>query len=282
MKAPEKIEMMVSSMMMDHKPDKEEWGALNASFENITLEPLDMTEVICSGRSYTAIHNGRRGKENWLRCQYVSVDLEKHADAALDAVEDNPFFATYGYLSYTTMSHTPEAPRSRALFILPRCIDNVEAWHYGARAITAMFGEAADKASSDISRSFLGNKAAECRVYGKFLPMDLLLMMSTTLKRKEDEERTRQRAKYEQKEFTGDASSLLDSWLRKLGESGEGNRNNMLNKVAFMAGKFLVAKGRMSESDALATLVNAGESIGLEREEVFKTVCQSLAKGKRA
>jgi hypothetical protein len=275
--------MMVSSMMMDHKPEKGEWGALNDSFENVDLDPLDMVEVICSGRSYTAVHSGRRAKENWAMSQFISIDLEKHPDAAIDVVVASPMFQTYGYLAYTTMSNTAENPRSRALFLLEKPVISMVLWHYAAKALTSMFGDAADKASCDVSRSFLGNKNADCRVYGKFMPYDLVHMMGSALKKKEDEEREERAKKYERYNAnSGSVEGLTKVWLDKLYATSSGNRNNMLNKVAFMFGKFLVAKGRMSYMEAIGVLTQAGLAVGLEPDEISKTITQSLNKGEQS
>jgi hypothetical protein len=270
----------VSGIAFASKPTKEEYPGLQKSFENKQVSPLDLVTLITSGYSFTAEHEGDKRKENWRSAQYVAVDLENSPDASLNAVEDNQFFSAYGFCSYTTFSHTEEKPRSRAVFILTRPVANVAEWSLMARAVTGMFGGAADAASSDVSRSFLGNPDAQLRMYDKYLPVDAAMVLARQQERIDKERelsRQRDRAAYHSQDGAGVAS--LGKWLDDVARAPYGKRNNTLNRAAFLTGRYLVAPGKISEATAMSALLGAGMSAGLDDHEVKLTVATALRKG---
>lgn len=277
--------MMVSDMAFDAKPTNDQYPQWNASFRNQDVSPLDLVMCVADGFAYAPAHTeNKRKKENWLSSQVISVDLENSPLAALDVVESNTFFSSYGFMAYTTLSHTDESPRSRAVFVLDKPFTSASEWHLAARAVVGFF-TAADPCSSDISRAFLGNPHAQCRVYGRFLPMHVAGILAQQQWRldtvKRDAERamtlSRQRDNHWQEEGAGVAA--LGKWLDDLAHAPVGRRNNLLNRAAFLTGRYLVHTGKLSEVTALSTLIGAGLSSGLEELEVKRTVTQALRKG---
>ena len=227
-------DFMLSGIAFAHKPDKAEYAEWSQSFTNTTLSsPLDLMDVVTGGYAYCATHTDNiRRKEHWQSAQYISIDLENHADASLNAVEDNPFFSAYGFMSYTTYSHTEEKPRSCALFVLDKPVTDVTRWHYAARAIMGMFGDAADQCSADISRAFMGNPNTQCRVYARILPWDVAFMLGQQQKLlDEQKELSRQRENRPLYQQEGASLASLSKWIDDVSRATEGKRNNTLNRA---------------------------------------------------
>jgi hypothetical protein len=67
--------------------------------------------------------------------------------------------------------------------------------------------------------------------------------------------------------------------LDKLRGTGEGGRNDQLNRAAYAVGRF-VPVGLLDEQVAFGELCRAGLAAGLAREEIPKTVLSGLAAGK--
>lgn len=274
------IKLMLSDPT-DRKPQTpDEFRKWNDSFHDVTLTPLDLAEAIASGCGYTAMHIKQRRKEEWVNCPYISIDLEKHPDAALDAIEKNAFFNAFGFLSYTTLSHTDTDPRSRALFILSKPIENAETWQWASKAV-AQFFEAADPSCSDISRGFLGNPNTEMRIYGNFLPTDTALLLAHKERQREENAKA---ASYRHREEPSTPVNIpplevLQGWLHKMSHADQGGRNNLLNRIAFNAGKFLVKPGKADKGVVLAALFNAAADAGLDAEEIHSTLNRALEKG---
>jgi hypothetical protein len=67
--------------------------------------------------------------------------------------------------------------------------------------------------------------------------------------------------------------------LDKLRGTGEGGRNDQLNRAAYAVGRF-VPVGLLDEQVAFGELCRAGLAAGLTREEIPKTVLSGLAAGK--
>lgn len=278
---------MVTQHAFDHKPKGAEGGFWSRDFYNRLVTPFELVSLITAGHSYCAWHeDNQRDKEHWVSCSYVSIDLEKHPEAALDCIEMNQFFAAYGFLSYTTLSHTEQEPRGRALFVLDKPCTNVNLWHYGAKAVMGMFRHGVDPSSVDVSRGFLGNPYAMLRMYGKFLPSDVLYVLATQQRKIEAQQRQHGQAR-PVVPLTGQAreyadQKALEKWLDEVRMAPEGERNHRLNRAAFLMGRHLVAKGVMGEQEAMQYLEGAGMAAGLEQSEILKTVTQALRKGARA
>lgn len=288
---------MVSEVCVDHKPDKQEYAEIQASYRNVMLDPFGIIDAVCRGAAFTAQHEPEvRRREHWKVAQYVAVDLENDPGAALDRLEALPFFAAYCTFAYTTMSHTPEQPRSRAVFLLERPIANSERWQYVARAVSEMFIPASDPASWDLSRSFLGNPNGDLRLYGNWLPHTIAEMLADTRQTMELARQRDRAARYQSPMHDGtpspdvyfesqahaDHDALFDRWLHTMVNTPEKRRNNVLNRLAFMTGRYLVAKHKLTYATATASLIGAALAAGLPEQEARATVLRAVTDGTRS
>lgn len=276
-----KVKVAVSGVAIDHKPNSMEYDAIYKSYVNEEIDPIELVGVVATGQSFASWSGTPRNASNWQCCQFVGVDLENHSDAALEIAEEHDFYRRYGYMGYTTMSHTDEAPRSRLIFLLDKPVDNREMWHWGALAIAEMWSPVSDLGSADRGRAFLGNPNAVIEVNGRVLRYSTFAMLS---RQRELMERKR---KFDQRNFVrqaGSGSGLppdehMARWLEKIRMSPEGSRNVTLNRCAFMVGRYVIGKGGIDKSTAVQLLIEAGIATGLDVQEADKTVRLAVEKG---
>lgn len=277
-----KIQMGISSISIDHKPSPAEYQNIYNSFSNELIEPEELAFVVAAGQSFGHWAGKPRIVSNWQSAQFVGVDLEKHPDAALPIATENPFYKLYGQMAYTTISHKPDEPRSRLVFILDKPIDDVEVWHWGARAIAEMFGAASDLAAADRGRSFLGNPNANIIVNNRLLPSTTFKMLSRQRERMNQERIKAAERRYSsstsEPSLMGEPQEILLKWAERVRGASHGERNSKLNRAAFMAGRYLVRRG-LPEGEAYSVLVAAGVSAGLDESEAVKTVSSAIKRG---
>jgi hypothetical protein len=152
------------------------WGTFNDSFQNLELEPIDIANAIYTGRSITTWHTGRRSLENFVLGQHIAVDMDSgDSRSTFDTLMKNEFVQMYASMIYTTPSHTPQAPRSRILFLLDNTIENKDAYQQAAKFVCSLF-DGCDTACTDASRFFYGSLNCDIQLVGKFLPLSHLRM----------------------------------------------------------------------------------------------------------
>lgn len=92
------------------------WRIFNGSFENLELRASVIGLLIDDGHAFTTWHaNAWRDSKNYICGQHLGIDFDSSSIAQVLA---DPFVQRYGSLVYATPSSTPEAPRSRAVFLL--------------------------------------------------------------------------------------------------------------------------------------------------------------------
>lgn len=75
-----------------------------------------------------------------------------------------------------------------------------------------------------------------------------------------------------------DDCSRFDKLVHVIREATEGERNTLLNKCSFCAGKLIVS-GIVQKDDAITKLIDAGLSTGLDHTEVENTVTRAVEDG---
>lgn len=152
------------------------WRVFNDSFQNLELEPIDIANAIYTGRSITTWHNGRRSLDNFVLGQHIAVDMDSGDNrSTFDTLMQHEFVQMYASMIYTTPSHTPQAPRSRILFLLDSIIEDVNAYQQAAKFVCSLF-DGCDSACTDASRFFYGSLNCDIQLFGKVLPLSHLRM----------------------------------------------------------------------------------------------------------
>lgn len=140
------------------KPDRTFFsnGYLDGFSLHESLTIVDLAEYICRGDSFAAVFNGRPSRESFVSGQVLAVDLDGGPLSWYGALTSHPFVQAYACLVYPTLSHTPELPRHRVVFVLDAAIRTAQGYEDAARTVTALFA-GADQACTNAGRNFLGN-----------------------------------------------------------------------------------------------------------------------------
>lgn len=159
------------------------WGVFNDSFENLTLAPVEIANLIYKGYAFTTWHDGRRSLANFICGQHVAVDMDCGDErSSLDALTAHPWVRMYASLVYTTPSHTQEAPRARVLFLLDTPIDKADAYGEIVQFVMAQF-DGPDTGCKDASRFFYGSRNCNLAMPDNVLPLAQLRRLYAVDKR---------------------------------------------------------------------------------------------------
>lgn len=272
------VHIAFSSMRLQHKIPHGAplWGPFNDSFANYTLTLEEIAEMIYEGRPYTTWHIGRRKRKNFLLGQHLALDFEGSAGwgsaTTLGALAQDPFISRYGALLYTTPSHRPPAdPRARVLFVLDRPIQRAENQVRAATALLALY-RFSDPACKDPCRFYYGSPRCDMLMLDNVLPLDKVIEMI-------EAHEARQRPAWRpQPHLPFDAARRIAQLAERVRCARQGNRNNELNRQAFLAG-LDAARGLLDPDQALQALVAAGLDTGLDTDETYSTAQRAIERG---
>ena len=199
------------------KPTKNDadWESFTKSFNPISLDVEGLIDRITSGQSITAHHHTRRNSANFISAQHIGLDFDQNSLDELDAL---PFITQYAAFTHTTSSHTEDAPRSRAFFILDAPI--FDAAHY-TRLVTALVWkfEQSDERCTDPCRVWFGAVGATVWRYDNVLTIEVAEGIADEY----DAWQAAQIVTVQQSIITQSIEELLDKALR---EGVPGNRHH--------------------------------------------------------
>lgn len=210
------------------------------AFENTDWMPLQIMEHIRRGStiSVATLKENWRHQKNFESSQIMGVDFDNGTD--LDAVS-NFDISRHAFLIYATPSSTPEAPRTRALFILDQPLTDMALYRKYVKRLMHYFGQAADEKCKDPVRIFHGSKDCE---YIANMDARLPVYVLQTLDPHPDELVERREPVQPQK-LDGDWSQYVQraiaDELAKVATATQGNRNDQLNKSAFALGELVAS-----------------------------------------
>ena len=211
------------------------WAEFNDSFENLTLSPVEIANLIYKGYAFTTWHDGRRSIEHFISGQHIGVDLDTGDErSTFDALMTHEWVRMYASIIYTTPSHTPEAPRARVIFLLDKPIDSAAGYSEAAKFVISQF-DGADVTCSDASRFFYGSLNCDLLLPSNRLPLTHLRHYYNAWK--QTQPRVAQAAAPAERK--AETSSLFERLLTEMAMAREGTRNHTLNRVAFLAGSWL-------------------------------------------
>lgn len=209
----------VSEYQLDHKipPGDAMWQSFNGSFHNVELTPRDLLNVVYMGRPITTHHKNKwRTTENYLQGQHIGLDFDSEDDnSTLATLTGDKFVSKYAAFVHTTVSHTPEKPRARVMFLLDAPI--VQAKNYGlaASALLWLFGTA-DRQCKDAARFFYGAQGCEFEFTNQVLPLDVVKkLIRNYIESGAGERKRSSRPNYlppASQQEVSDALKLIDPW----------------------------------------------------------------------
>jgi hypothetical protein len=167
--------LAVSKYKVDHKlpPGDPLWHKFNSGFDNQELDVYQIAEAVYEGQAITTQHKDHwRSGENYVCGQHIGLDFD-HGDCTLDKLKADKFISKYGAFLYTTMSHKPEEPRSRAIFLLDAPIMQAKNYTMAATSLLWLFGTA-DRQCKDAVRFFYGSPGCEVEFIENVLPIAIV------------------------------------------------------------------------------------------------------------
>lgn len=161
-----RFKVSISPPLSGKIPDGSQfWQEFNASFENNELPSEGIAGRIYDGCAITTWHrNNWRTSANYLLGQHIGIDFDAGDNSSnLVALCADPFIKKYAAIVYTTPSHTPEAPRSRVVFLLDTPIHQAKNYTLAVSALLWLYGTA-DRKCKDPVRFFYGGKPGACQM----------------------------------------------------------------------------------------------------------------------
>lgn len=268
----------VSSYALDHKipPGDAFWPTFNASFINRELEPFDLAAMIYDGHPFTTWHaDNWRHSKNYTAGQHLGLDFDAgDASSTIPGLLASPFIAKHSSILYTSPSHTADAPRARAVFLLDAPIMQAENYALAATALLWLFS-GADRACKDAARFWYGSKGCELEFVDHVLPLATVKHLIRQYQATGQRERQRH-----ERAATGDVSdgyvaAALKNETENVRTAYQGQRNHTLNVAAFNLYRFL-ATGQLQQATIDAALTSAALSAGLDEHEIAATLRSAL------
>lgn len=150
------------------------WRRYVRSFENKLVTAQELADHVQQGYGYSAQYTRPyRSAAYFMRTGVISIDLDSENEfSTLDTVASLPIIRSFGSFVYTTPSHTPEAPRCRAVFLLDSPINDYDLAKAVIQGVGKEFPEY-DEVVHDPVRIFYGSSGCEIRWIGKYLPSAL-------------------------------------------------------------------------------------------------------------
>lgn len=261
-----------STIELDGKipPGSPIWPQFNASFENYEATIPAMAYMIDDGRAFTTWHaNNWRQNNNFICGQHLGIDFDT---LGIDSVLGESFVQRYGALVYATPSSTPEAPRSRALFVLDTPIMQASNYTLAVSALIWSFGGTADRQCKDAARFFYGSLGSMPTRLDNVLPLAVVRELIGTWQQWQ----TMQAAPHPTPTtHTGDDNKAIAGALRFAADASQGERNTSLYWAARRWAERSIPQG-----DAETMAVQVARSNGLEDAEAFAVV-RSAYRGPR-
>jgi len=148
------------------------WGEFNGSFTNKNVTAIDLANHIYAGYSFTTWHkDGWRKTANYQCGQHVGLDFDTEDErSTLAALAKDRFIARYASMIYTTISHQPDKPRARVVFLLDKPIMQATNYALSAQALLWFFGTA-DRQCKDPVRFFYGAPGCQIEYLENVLPL---------------------------------------------------------------------------------------------------------------
>jgi hypothetical protein len=173
----ENYKIAVSQIPLKSKipPGHDIWSRFNASFENEEMNAHELMDVIYYGQAITTQHkNHWRTAENYLLGQHIGLDFDTEDEAStIKKLMQDKFIGKYASFLHTTISHKPEAPRARVIFLLDAPIMQAKNYALAATSLLWLFG-AADRQCKDAVRFFYGATDCQMEYLGNVLPLDVV------------------------------------------------------------------------------------------------------------
>jgi hypothetical protein len=184
-------------------PEEKRWAGYNASFRPEEHNLRSLLAEIQQGYSFTCIlgtcaglhcggwctaeackdipnHCGRppgyRVNRHFISAQSIPMDFDTGDErSTFEYLLADPFIRQFGAFLYTTLSHTPEHPKARVMFITDLPFTDAADYRWAKLALIAKF-PGTDTSVKDPARFFYGThpETGETEYLGNILPLEVV------------------------------------------------------------------------------------------------------------
>jgi hypothetical protein len=159
------IQVMVSTALKGKAPDswsKVQWKRFYSTFRAATLSPRGLAAHIYHGYSFTPVWREARREENFISGGHIAFDFDAGDESSSlpYLMRSSTFAWLFASFAYATPSSTPEAPRSRVVFVLEYPIYDPAEYREAYAAVAwkmAADGSTCDPACKDPLRLYYGS-----------------------------------------------------------------------------------------------------------------------------
>lgn len=141
-------------------PDAERlarWAEYHRHFRPFHTTARGLAAEVYRGFAFCPVYTGRRLQTNFTEAWHIAFDLDTAGLEQVRALTWVDFFTSF---AYSTPSSTPEAPRSRCVFIFDKPVTDPERYRTIYKAIAWRFtvdGFPTDPSCKDVLRLFFGS-----------------------------------------------------------------------------------------------------------------------------
>lgn len=156
---------MLDPETYDAKPTKAEGGAISARLQKnaVTITPGELKQAPVKGHAFTCAYfntpdqNGeiRRANECWTSQQVFGLDFD-YGMTMEEFIKISSKYKVRPIVAYTTYSHTDDAHKFRALFLLDRPVTDKRVRFMVYNALVRLFDGKSDQQCKDEARLFYG------------------------------------------------------------------------------------------------------------------------------
>jgi hypothetical protein len=192
------------------------WPRFNAGFINKEITAEYILQSVYDGHAITTQHkNNWRVKENYICGQHFGLDFDNCDETStLAHLSKDKFIQKYGAFLYTTISHTEEKPRARAIFLLDQPILQPDNYVLAVSALLWLFGTA-DRQCKDCVRFFYGSPHCQVEYLDNVLPLEKVKELIASYKETGRRELKRVRDDYHaptSQQEVSDALKVIPPW----------------------------------------------------------------------
>lgn len=281
------FEVMTSKALVGKAPAHFNWSQFYRTFRREWLTPRKLAEHVWRGHSFTPVWDKARREENFVSAGHMAFDFDAGDESSgLDALMAVGSFAwMFGSFGYSTPSSTPDAPRSRVVYVLEYPIDNAAEYREAYQAVAWwMLGDGAvtDPACKDPLRLYYGSPRCDVRPNWSVLGKAALDYVVTEYRAAHPPALPVREVAYVP---VPPDDRRVNSKLAQLGNrvrnAPQGDGHNTLLKTARLAGGY-IATNALDEAAVVTELVHAAlaRPWADDEAEIRRVIADGIANGK--
>ena len=267
--------------------DETFWRRFNGGFKNHIITISQFMREVSQGHAFSTMVKGYRKKTNFICGQHIGLDFDtEDYQSSFKGLMENEYIAKYAHFMYSTPSSTPDAPRTRVVFILPEPVYNNEEYTDLAKYTVKSFG-VNDTKCNDPCRIFYGSRDCEFNYIGNFLPVnvakELFVEPAKEQERLAIEQHMKNMALANQSGYSAngyDTATAIQRLVDKFNSAPDGEKHGTLCQVAYTAGGYI--GGGMDEQLVVREIGQAIHSHPTisDRGAAYRTLMQCIQRGK--